>query len=88
MVVVIIVDGQQIAVHISVAHQQLHIGDAMNMLQEAIELIKATRLRPIQREPTELCTKLELSRQAHTREHNRRNTHGCEGETDYESKKP
>lgn len=63
MVVVIIVDGQEVAVHISVAHQQLHIGDAMNVLQEAVELIKAARLRPIQREPTKLCTKLGRSRQ-------------------------
>lgn len=44
--------------HIGVGHQQLHVGDAMNMLQKAIELIKAAWLRAIQREPTELCTKL------------------------------
>ena len=58
VVVVIVVDGQQVAVHISVAHQQVHIGDAVYVLQEAIELIKSARLGPIQREPTKLCTEL------------------------------
>lgn len=58
VVVVVIVDGQQVAVNVGVGHQQLHVGDAMHVLQEAIEFIKTTRLRPIQREPTKLCTKL------------------------------
>lgn len=58
MVVVIVVDGQQVAVHVGVAHQELHVRDAVDVLQEAVELIKAARLRPIQREPTELRTKL------------------------------
>lgn len=58
MVVVIVVDGQQVAVHIGIAHQELHVRDAVDVLQEAVELIEAARLRPIQREPTELCTKL------------------------------
>lgn len=58
VVVVIVVDGQQVAVHVGVAHQQLHVGDAVHVLQKAVELIKAPRLRPIQREPTKLCTKL------------------------------
>lgn len=66
MVVVVIVDGQQVAVHVSVAHQQLHIGDAMDVLQEAIELIESAWLRPIQREPTKFCTKLGWDRQVYT----------------------
>lgn len=45
--------------NIGIGNQQLHIGDAMHMLQEAIELIKAAWLRPIQGEPTKLSTKLE-----------------------------
>lgn len=44
MVVVVIVDGQQVAVHVGVAHQQLHVGDAMHVLQEAIELVESARL--------------------------------------------
>lgn len=58
MVVVIVVDGQQVAVHVGVAHQQLHVGDVVDVLQEAVELIEATRFRPIEREATELCAKL------------------------------
>lgn len=73
MVVVIVVDGQQVAVHVGVAHQQLHVGDAVNVLQEAVELIKATRLRAIQREPTKLCTKLLMERKG-PREHNHTDT--------------
>lgn len=62
MVVVIVVDRQQVAMHVGIAHQQLNVGDAVNMLQEAVELIKATRLRAIQREPTKLCTELLMER--------------------------
>lgn len=58
LVVVIIVDGQQVTVHVSVAHQQLHVGDVMDVLKKAVELIEATGFGPIQREATELCPKL------------------------------
>lgn len=58
LVVVIIVDGQQVTVHISVAHQQLHVGDVVDMLEKAVELIEATWFGPIQREATKLCPKL------------------------------
>lgn len=44
MVVVIVVDGQQVAMHVGVAHQELHVRDAVDVLQEAVELIKAARL--------------------------------------------
>lgn len=64
MVVVIVVDGQQVTVHIGIAHQQLHVGDTMDMLQEAVELIEATWLRPVQGEPPELRPK--LGRHIHT----------------------
>lgn len=67
LVVVIIVDGQQVTVHISIAHQQLHIGDVMDMLQKAIELIEATWFGPIEREATKLCPKLG---QIHTKKKN------------------
>lgn len=58
LVVVIIVDGQQVPVHISVAHQQLHVGDVMDMLKKAVELIEAAWFGPIEREATKLCPKL------------------------------
>lgn len=32
VVVVIIVDGQQVAMHVSIAHQQLYVGNAMHVL--------------------------------------------------------
>lgn len=48
MVIVVIVDGQQVTVHVSVAHQQLHVGDAMHVLQETVELIEAAWLGPFQ----------------------------------------
>lgn len=44
--------------HISVAHQQLHIGDVVDMLKKAVELIEATGFGPIEREATKLCPKL------------------------------
>lgn len=58
LVVIIIVDRQQVTVHISIAHQQLHVGDVVDMLKKAIELIEATWFGPIQREATKLCPKL------------------------------
>lgn len=58
VVIVIIVDGQQVTVHVGVAHQQLHVGDAVDVLQQPVELIEAARLRPIQREPAKLGAKL------------------------------
>lgn len=57
-IIIIVVDGQQVTMHISIAHQKLHIWDMMNMLQKAIELIEVTRFWPIEREATKLCTKL------------------------------
>ena len=58
LVVVVIVDGQQVFVNVSVAHQQLHVGDVMDMLEEAVELVEATWFGPIEREATKLCPKL------------------------------
>jgi len=58
MVVVIVVDWQQVPVHIGVTHKQVDVRDPMHMLQQAIELIKASRLGPVQREPPEFCSKL------------------------------
>ena len=58
MVVVVVVDGQQVSVHVCVANQQLCVGDTMDMLQQAVELIEPARLRPVQGEPAELGSEL------------------------------
>lgn len=47
VVVVVVVDWQQVTVHVGVPHQHVHVGDAMHMLQEAVELIEAARFGPI-----------------------------------------
>lgn len=44
VVVVVIVDGQQVAVDVGVTHKQVHVGNTMDVLQEAVELIKAAWL--------------------------------------------
>lgn len=58
MVVVIVVDRQQVPMNIGITHKQVDVRDPMHMLQQAIELIKASRLGPVQREPPEFCSKL------------------------------
>lgn len=58
LVVVIVVDGQQVTVHVGVAHQQLHIRDVMDVLKKAVKLIEAPRFGPVEREATKLCPKL------------------------------
>lgn len=60
MVIVIVVDRKEVSVDICVAHQQVHIGNAVDMLQESIELIKFARLGTIQRKAPELCSKLDM----------------------------
>lgn len=59
MVIVIVVDGKEVSVHICVAHQQVHVRNAVDMLQESIELIKLARLGTVQRKAPELCSKLD-----------------------------
>ena len=58
VVVVIVVDGQQVALQVGVAHQQLHVGDAVHVLQQPVELIVAARLGAVQGEPAELSSEL------------------------------
>lgn len=58
MVVVIVVDWQEVSMDISVAHQQVHVGDSVNMLQQTIELLKAAWLGAVQGEAPEFCSKL------------------------------
>lgn len=43
---------------VGVAHQQLHVGDSVHMLQKAIELIEAAWFGAVKREAPEFCSKL------------------------------
>lgn len=63
MVIIIVVDGKEVSVHICVAHQQVHVGNAVDMLQESIELIELARLGTVQRKAPELCSKLDKHEQ-------------------------
>ena len=57
--VVVVVDWQQVAVDVSVADQHLHVGDAVNVHDELVELLKLSGFDPVHREAPELCTILE-----------------------------
>lgn len=48
VVVVVIIYGQQVAVDVCIAHQHVHIGDLVNMLQQSIKLLKFSRLGSFQ----------------------------------------
>lgn len=57
--VVVVVDGQQVAVHVSVADHHLHVGDAVDVHDELVELLELAGLLPVHREPAKLCPILE-----------------------------
>lgn len=57
--VVVVVDWQQVSVDVSVANHHLHVGDAVNVQNEFVELLKLARLDPVHGEPAELCAILE-----------------------------
>jgi len=59
VVVVVVVDGQQVPVDVSVAQHQVGSGDAVDGLQEAVELQEATGTVPLQGEAPVLCLELE-----------------------------
>lgn len=40
---------------VGVANHYLHVGDAVNMQNELVKLLKLARLDPVHREPAELC---------------------------------
>lgn len=48
MVVVVIVYGQQVPVDVCIAHQHVNIGDLVNMLQQAVKLLKFSRFGSLQ----------------------------------------
>lgn len=52
--VVVVVDGQQVAVDVSVANHHLHVGDAVNVQYELVELLELAGLDAVHREPAEL----------------------------------
>lgn len=53
--VVVVVDRQQITVDVSVADHHLHVGDAVNVQDELVKLLKLAGLDPVHREPAKLC---------------------------------
>lgn len=59
MIIVIVVDGQQVPVDVRVPHQDIDVGDLVNVLQQPIELFKLARLGSLQRKPSKFCPKLQ-----------------------------
>lgn len=53
--VVVVVDGQQVTVDVGVADHHLHVGDAVDVQNELVELLKLPRLGAVHREPAEFC---------------------------------
>lgn len=53
--VVIIVDRQQITVDVGIADHHLHVGDAVNVQNELVKLLKLAGLDPVHREPAKFC---------------------------------
>lgn len=53
--IVVVVDGQQVAVDVGVADHHLHVGDAVNVQDELVELLEFARLDAVDREAAELC---------------------------------
>lgn len=61
MEVVVVVDGEQVSVDVGVIQQHLHARDAVDGLQELVELLEATRAVPLQSEATVLSLKLRMT---------------------------
>ena len=59
MEVVVIVDWQEVSVDVGVPKQHVNTGDVMDGLEEAVELLEATRAVPLQSEAAVLCLKLQ-----------------------------
>lgn len=62
MEVVVIVDGKEVSVDVGVSQQHVHTGDAMDGLEEAVELLKAGRAVPLQGKAAVFCLKLKKIR--------------------------
>lgn len=61
--VVVIVDGQQVSVHICVANSYITVGDMVGVYNQLVEIFKLPRLMTVQREPSEFRPKLQCKRQ-------------------------
>lgn len=57
--VVIIVDGQQVPVHVRVADGHVGVGDVVRVHDQLVEVFKLPRLVTVQGEPSELSPKLQ-----------------------------
>lgn len=60
--VVVIVDGQQVPVHIGVADGHLGVRDVVGVHHQLVEIFKLPRLVAVQGEPSELGAKLQGKR--------------------------
>lgn len=60
--VVIIVDGQQVSVHICIANSYITVGDMVGVHNQLVEIFKLPRLMTVQREPSEFRPKLQCKR--------------------------
>lgn len=54
---------------VGVTHEQVHVGDPVHVLEQAVELIETSRLGPVQRESSEFCSKLEQTSIHNTARH-------------------
>ena len=71
--VVVVVDWQQVSVDVSVANHDLHVGDAVNVHDELIEVLELPRFETVHGEPPELCSILQ---EQHTGTTHRDDTQG------------
>lgn len=53
--VVVVVDGQQVAVDVGVADHHLHVGNAVDVQDELVELLELPGLGAVHGEPAEFC---------------------------------
>lgn len=67
--VVVIVDGQQIPMDVSIANHHLHVGDAVNVQDKFVEFLELARLDPVHWEPAELRPILRRAQDQKTRGH-------------------
>lgn len=53
--VVVVVDGQQVAMDVGVADHHLHVGDAVDVQYELVKLLELSGLGAVHGEASELC---------------------------------
>lgn len=66
--VVVVVDWQQVAVHVGVADHHLHVGDAVDVQYELVELFELAGLDAVHREAAKLGAILRRRRKMKTSE--------------------